>query len=310
MRRLQLVPYDINLDFVGKRFYTFALAFTIVCATVFGLLTKGLNYGIDFQGGYIFEVRMPEAVDVSSLRERLENLNLGEVALQQFGGEQDLLVRVERKEGDDAYQQMVIEKVKGTLGEGVDYRRVETVGPKVGAELVKNSIKAVTFALLAMLIYIAVRFEWQFALCAILALAHDCFAIFGLFTFFHFEFNETAIIAILITAGYSINDTIVIFDRIRENLGRYKKLPLTEVINKSINETLSRTTMTATTTLLALLALYFFGGKVISAFSFPIIIGILVGSFSSICFAAPLLLYMGTLKTKMVSKEKPVAANS
>jgi preprotein translocase subunit SecF len=306
--RLQIVPYNTNINFVGKRFITFALAALVVGVTLLAMMTKGLNYGIDFRGGYIFEVRMPTDVDISHLREKLDALKLGEVALQQFGTERDLLVRVERQEGDQSQQQTAIDLVKKTLGDGVDYRRIETVGPKVGAELVRNSIKAVSLALIAMLIYIAVRFEWQFAICAILALAHDCFAIMGLFSLFPFEFNETAIIAILITAGYSINDTIVIFDRIRENLGRYKKTSLEEVINKSINETLSRTTMTASTTLLALLALYFFGGKVISAFSMPIIVGIVVGSFSSICFAAPLLLYMGKLSVK--SKEKaPVAAN-
>lgn len=292
MKRLQIVPYNTNINFVGLRFVTFAIALIVTICSVGSILTKGLNYGIDFRGGYIFEVRMPSNANISELREKLHNLKLGEVALQQFGTERDLLIRVERQEGSDTAQTVAIDKVKKTLGQGVDYRRVETVGPKVGAELVRNSIKAVGFALIAMLLYIAVRFEWQFAVCAILALAHDCIAILGLFSIFPLEFNETAIIAILITAGYSINDTIVIFDRIRENLSRYKKSTIAEVVNRSVNETLSRTTMTATTTLLALLALYFFGGSVISTFSLPIIVGILIGSFSSICFAAPLLLYM------------------
>ena len=246
---------------------------------------------------------MPEAVDVSELREKLSNLHLGEVALQQFGADRDLLIKVERQEGNDSAQETAIQKVKETLGPNVDYRKVETVGPKVGGELVQNGIKAVGFALIAMLAYIAIRFEWQFAVCAILALAHDCIAILGLFSIFPLEFNETAIIAVLITAGYSINDTIVIFDRIRESLKKYKKLNLSEIINRSLNETLSRTTLTATTTLLALLALYFFGGKVISTFSLPIIVGIIIGSFSSICLAAPLLLYLH-LKRSDVKEDK------
>lgn len=292
MKRLQIVPYNTSIDFIGKRFITFAIAVTLVLLSLYGVLFKGLNYGIDFKGGYIFEVHMPKTVDITALREKLDTLGLGEISIQQFGSDQDLLIRAERQEGADEQQEEAITKIKNTLGEGVDYRRVETVGPKVGAELVKNGVKAVAFALIAMLLYIAFRFEWQFAVCAILALAHDCITILGLFSLLPFEFNETAIIALLITAGYSINDTIVIFDRIRETLTRYKKASIAEVINKSINDTLSRTTMTASTTLLALLALYFFGGKVISTFSLPIIVGIMIGSFSSICFAAPLLMYM------------------
>ncbi len=303
MRRLQIVPYNTNINFIGFRFITFTIAAFICVTSLLSIVTKGLNYGIDFRGGYIFEVKMPEAVNVSELRERLSNLHIGEVALQQFGADKDLLIKVERQEGDDSAQETAIQKVKETLGANVDYRKVETVGPKVGGELVRNGIKAVGFALIAMLIYIAVRFEWQFAVCAILALAHDCVAILGLFSIFPLEFNETAIIAVLITAGYSINDTIVIFDRIRESLKKHKKLNLSEIINKSLNETLSRTTLTATTTLLALLALYFFGGQVISTFSLPIIIGIIVGSFSSICLAAPLLLYLH-LKRSDVKEDK------
>jgi preprotein translocase subunit SecF len=289
---------------MGFRFVTFIIAMIITLASLASLLTKGLNYGVDFRGGFILEVRMPQTPDVSSLRDKLSELHLGEVVLQQFGNDRDIIIKVERQEGNDSAQDNAIEKIKTTLGAGVDYRKIETVGPKVGGELVQNGLKAVAFALIAMLVYIAVRFEWQFALCAILALAHDCVAILGLFSLFPFEFNETAIIAILITAGYSINDTIVIFDRIRENIDRFKKQSLSEIINKSLNETLSRTTLTATTTLLALLALYFFGGKVISTFSLPIIIGIIIGSFSSICLAAPLLSYLKLNRRETVEVSK------
>lgn len=285
---MQLIPHDTKFDFIGKRFITFGIAAFLAVSSLIGVGVKGLNYGIDFKGGYILEVKMPDNVDLSELRNQLTHLDLGDVTLQQFGAPGELLIRFEE------HQEGALEKIQKTLGPSVDYRRVQTVGPKVGAELVNNGIKAVALALIFMLAYIAMRFEWQFAVCAILALAHDCCAILGLFSIFPLEFNETAIIAILITAGYSINDTIVIFDRIRENLLRYKKKTRAEVINLSVNETLSRTIMTASTTLIALTALYFFGGPVISTFSLPIIIGIIIGSFSSICLASPLLIYISS----------------
>lgn len=296
MSFIRLVPSNVNINFVGIRFVTFLISIIVIVVTLFTLGTKGLNFGIDFEGGYIFEIRLKHQPNVPELREQLATLNLGETAIQKFGGDNDILIRVERKteEGVSDYdaQQKVIDAVKGVVGADQDYRRVETIGPKVGEELVYNSLKAVLFALAAMLVYIAVRFEWQFAICGIVALIHDTIAILALFSIFPLEFNETAIIAILITAGYSINDSIVIFDRIRENLRKYKKMDLSTLINKSLNETLSRTVLTATTTLTSLLALYIWGGSVISSFSLPIIIGLVVGSFSSIFLASPLLLYL------------------
>lgn len=310
MSYIRLVPSNVNINFVGIRFITFLISTIIVLATVITIATKGLNYGIDFEGGYIFEVRMKQDPNIPELRDKLASLNLGETAIQKFGADNDVLIRVERKvsEGADEneVQQKVIDTVKNAIGHDQDYRRIETIGPKVGEELVHNSMKAVLFALAAMLIYIAVRFEWQFAVCGIIALMHDTIGILALFSILPFEFNETAIIAILITAGYSINDTIVIFDRIRENLRKYKKMELSALINKSLNETLSRTVLTATTTLTSLLALYFFGGSVISSFSLPIIIGILIGSFSSIFLASPLLLYLNIKR----GEDTSVAANS
>lgn len=293
---LSIIPYNTKIDFVGFRFITFAISLIVIFASLISFSVKGLNYGIDFRGGFILEVRMPEKPNIPDLREKMEKLHLGEVSLQDFGKDNTLLIRLEshKVEGkdDSQVQSETLEKVKGVLGDGVNYRKVETIGPKVGGELIRNALYAIGLALLAMLFYIAVRFEWQFAACAIMALVHDCVAIMGLFSLFPLEFNENAVIAILITAGYSINDTIVIFDRIRENIRKYKKMNLGELINKSLNETLSRTLLTASTTLLALTALYIWGGKVISTFTLPIIIGILIGSFSSICLAAPLLLYL------------------
>lgn len=305
MAYIKLIPNNININFIGFRFVTFAIASFIALSTLISISIKGINYGIDFEGGYILEVRMKDKPDVPALREKLLSLNLGEATVQQFGDEHDLLIRVERKSDENLSesdsQTKAISSIKAVLGENNDYRRIETIGPKVGSELIANSITAVLLALGAMLIYIACRFEWQFAVCGIVALLHDMVAILGMFSIFPFEFNETAIIAILITAGYSINDTIVIFDRIRENIRKYKKMDMRTLINKSINETLSRTALTATTTLIALLALYFWGGNVISTFSLPIIIGIIVGSFSSVCLAAPLLLYLNVKRGDSVT---------
>lgn len=304
MALLKIIPYNTTIDFVKLKVVSFSISLIIVAATLFSMSTKGINYGIDFLGGYILEVRFHEQPDIAQLRDKMNGLNMGEVSLQTFGDGSDVLIRFERKDESEEAQEKAITTVKEALGTSVDYRRIETVGPKVGGDLVRNSLKAVGFALLAMLAYIALRFEWQFAVCAIVALMHDCIAILGLFTVFGFEFKETAIIAILITAGYSINDTIVIFDRIRENIRKYRKMPLGELINKSINETLSRTILTASTTLLAVVALYFMGGKVISEFSLPILIGILIGSFSSICLASPLLLYLNLKRGGDDSKKK------
>lgn len=292
MALINFIPHNTAIDFVKYRFIPFLIAAVVVVGTLFSLGTRGLNYGIDFLGGYILEVRFSEKPDLSTLREKMNTLDMGEVSLQTFGDAgTDLLIRFERPDDAEATQTQSIAKIKSALGEGVDYRRIETVGPKVGSDLIENSIKAVGLSLIAMLIYIAVRFEWQFALCAIAALLHDCIAIMGMFTVLGFEFKETAIIALLITAGYSINDTIVIFDRIRENIRKFRKKSMPEIINISINDTLSRTVLTASTTLLAVFALYFFGGSVIAEFSLPILVGIGFGTFSSICLASPLLLF-------------------
>ena len=307
MALLHIVPREPKIDFVGLRFVTFLMSTIVVIATIITLSLKGINYGIDFKGGLILEIKTPEKPDLEQMRKKLEGLHLGEVSLQNFGGERDLILRIENdtsKKGQDEGTQSALTKVKSALGSGVEYQRVSTIGPKVGDELVRNAMKAIAIALVVMLGYISVRFEWQFAACAIVALAHDCIAIIAMFSIFPLEFNETSIIAILITAGYSINDTIVIFDRIRENIRKYKKMELKELINKSVNETLSRTLLTATTTLLALLALYFFGGKVISMFSLPILVGIIIGSFSSICLAAPLLLYLNVRRNETTDQTK------
>ena len=299
------VPKDTKIDFVGFRFVTFGIALLFIILGTLGYI-KGLNFGIDFKGGHLIEVHLDQEPQMDTLRQNLHDLGLGDVTVQQAGSPQDLMIKIELQ-NDQSQQENAIAKIKSVLGENQDYRKISTVGPKVGEELIANALNAILLSLLCMMLYIAFRFEWQFAVCALTALFHDCIAILCLFAWTKLEFNETSVIAILITAGYSINDTIVIFDRIRENLKRYRKMDLAELINKSLNETLSRTVMTATTTLLALVALYIWGGSVISSFSLPIIIGIMIGSFSSICLAAPLLLYLNIRKDDGLENDKKEA---
>jgi len=291
---LQLIPYNTNFDVVGKKNVIFGILVAIAVLCLGSIFIQGFNYGIDFKGGLLLEIRTHEPVaDIAKLRSDMSSVVVGEVTLQEFGSPNDILIRVERQPGGDEEQLAALAKIKDKLGTSVDYRRVETVGPKVSADLIRNGVYAVLWALIAMLVYIWFRFEWQFGVCSFITLAHDSLIVLGLFSLFQLEFNETTIIAVLITVTYSINDTVVIYDRIRENLRKFKKLPLGELINLSINETLSRTILTSTTTLLSLLGLYFFGGPVIAAFSFPIIVGITAGTISSITVSAPLLLHTG-----------------
>ncbi|MBY0501011.1 MAG: protein translocase subunit SecF [Alphaproteobacteria bacterium] len=289
---LQLIPYNANYDFVGKKNFIFGILMAVAIVCLGYIFIVGFNYGIDFKGGLLLEIRTQQAVDISKLRSDLSGVVEGEVTLQEFGSPNDVLIRVERQPGGEEAQLAALGKIKEKLGASVDYRRVETVGPKVSEDLIRNGIFAIVWALVAMLVYIWFRFEWQFGVCSVITLAHDALIVLGLFCIFRLEFNETAIIAVLITVTYSINDTVVIYDRIRENLRKFKKMPLRDLINKSINETLSRTILTSTTTLLSLFGLYLFGGPVIAAFSLPIIVGILAGTVSSITVSAPLLLHM------------------
>lgn len=305
MRGLQLIPADINLNFIDKRvIFIFFSAFLLV-ASVGVYVVQGLNFGIDFKGGILIEVRTPKAADIGNMRDQLSTLGLGEIALQEFGQPTDILIRIQRQEGSEEAQQAAINKVKETLGTDVEYRRTEFVGPKVSAELLWDGIMAVTLAIVAILIYIWFRFEWQFGLGAVIALTHDVITTIGLFALFGFEFNLSTVAAVLTIAGYSINDTVVVFDRVRENLRRYKKKPLPELLNQSINETLSRTVMTSVTTLIALSALYFLGGAVIQDFSFAMIWGVLIGTYSSVCIAVPALLYMNIDRTRVAGSDGP-----
>ena len=298
MAGLKLIPANPNLEFIGKRliFFAFSVLLILGSAGLFG--AKGLNYGIDFQGGILMEVKTPEPADIKDLRSRLNSLGLGDVALQEFGAPTEVLIRIQRQDGGDEAQQEAVSVIKAELGDTVEYRRTEVVGPKVSEELFMDGVMAVSLAVLAILVYIWFRFEWQFGLGAVIALVHDVFSTIGLFAITGIEFNLSTVAAILTIAGYSINDTVVVYDRVRENLRRYKTMPIPELLNNSVNETLSRTVMTSLTTLLALFALYFLGGEVIRGFSLAMIWGVVIGTYSSICLAVPLLLYFKVRQKK------------
>jgi preprotein translocase subunit SecF len=291
LRGLRPIPPNTKIDFVGFRFFAMAISVVMILGSFLVLGVRGLNYGVDFAGGILMEVRTAQPANLSELRDRLNKIGVGEVAIQEFGSPNDVLLRLQRQEGDEAGQVRAIDKVKETLGQGAEYRRTEFVGPKVGAELVQAGTIAVVLTMMAIAGYIWFRFEWQFGVGAIVALLHDVVSTVGLFSLLQFEFNLTTLAAVLTIAGYSINDTVVVFDRIRENLRKYKQMPIRELINLSVNETLSRTIMTSGTTAVAVLALYLFGGAVLHGFSFAMLWGILVGTYSTIYVAAPFLIY-------------------
>ena len=287
-------PHDTKLPVMEMRRYCIAISWVAALIALALIFTKGLNFGIDFKGGALFEVQSKTGpLDIASLRHKLGALGLGDVQIQGLGTPTEALIRVEQQEGGEKVQQQAADKVKSALGEDIEIRRAEVVGPAVSGELKQAGIIAVSLAVLGILLYIWFRFEWQFGVAAILALVHDIFITIGVFSLFGFEFGLTEVAALLTLAGYSINDTVVVFDRIRENLRRYKKMPLIELLNLSINETLSRTVLTASTTFLAVLALYIFGTEVIRGFSFAMLFGILIGTWSSIFVASPFLLWIG-----------------
>jgi preprotein translocase subunit SecF len=292
MRGLRLVPENTSIPFIAWRKVFFAFSIAMVAAAIVLFAVRGLNYGIDFRGGVLLDVRTDGPADLASMRSTLSGLGLGEVALQEFGAPDTVLIRLQEQDGGEAAQQAAVSAVKEVLGPNVEYRRTEFVGPKVSDELFRDGLYAVAAAMFAMLVYIWFRFEWQFGLAAVVALVHDVVSTIGLFALLGLEFNLSTVAAMLTIAGYSINDTVVVFDRVRENLRRYKTLDLAEVFNLSINATLSRTTMTSMTTLLALFALYILGGEVIKGFSLAMIWGVVIGTYSSICVAVPLLLYL------------------
>ena len=387
---LNLVPAGTKLPFVRFRRAYFAFSAMLLALGIFLYASQGLNFGIDFRGGILIEVgtkpvngvRPPAKID--EMRRQLAALNLGEVSLQEFGKPEDVLIRIEKQDGDERAQIAAIRRIRNSfslvafgtdasrperkLPDGtfvipgvlnnskieavqaalksvkdtsvkaagsagaitivltkpaadakalraqvtevkeslatVQFRRQEFVGPQVGSELIEAGIIATVLALLAIMLYVWFRFEWQFAVASVIALVHDVLLTIGLFALLQKEFNLATVAAILTIAGYSINDTVVVFDRVRENLRKYKKMPMAELMNQSINETLSRTVMTSVTTLLALLSLFFFGGEIISGFSIALIWGVVIGTYSSICLAVPLLLLLNLKRSSLSNPDK------
>jgi len=285
------IPGKPAIRFMRLRFYAFIFSVVASIAATASFLTVDMNYGIDFRGGSSIEVKALQGdADVASVRAALEELNLGEVQVQEFGNPSELLIRIGTQDGGDSAEQSALSKVRSALESDYEFRRIEVVGPTVSSELAWAGTIAVIASMFAMLIYIWFRFEWQFALGAIISTLHDVIMMVGFFVWFQLEFNLTSIAAILTVVGYSINDTVVVYDRVRENLRKYKKMPIEELLDLSMNETLSRTILTGVTTLMALTALYLWGGEVIASFTIAMIFGILIGTYSSVFVAGPLLI--------------------
>ena len=295
MKSLKLVPAETHIPFIGKRNLAMGLSAFFLVGSIIVFLMNGLNFGIDFKGGTLIEASSEEAVDIGALRERLGAMPLGEVQIQEFGKATDVLIRIAELDGatDTSNDLNAVQIVRDELAGDFDIRRVEIVGPQVSAELIQTGLLAVLAAIVSMLIYIWFRFEWQFSVGAVLALVHDVVLTIGIFALLQLDFNLSILAAILTIVGYSMNDTVVVYDRVRENLRKYKKMDLGELLDIAINETLSRTVMTSVTTMLALLALYALGGEVIRGFTFAMIWGVLVGTYSSIFIASPLLMILG-----------------
>ena len=308
MKLLRLIPSNTNIDFLSIKKFSFLFSILIISGTFLSLFFNNLNYGIDFKGGILLEVRAKnyEKSNINELRNKVLTLKAGETSIQKFGKEGDYLIRIQKQEGDQKQQIAMIEKVKLLIDNDYSIRRSEFVGPTVGDELKVAGIYAVSLSLLAIMVYIWFRFEWQFSIAAIIALIHDVISTIGLFSFLQLEFNLATIAAILTTAGYSINDTVVIFDRVRENLRRYKSKDHYYIYNKSINETLSRTVIPSVTTLIALFIIFFFGGAVLSDFALAMIWGVLIGTFSSIFVAVSILTFFDINKGEKVEDQSNV----
>jgi preprotein translocase subunit SecF len=292
---LRIVPDDTKFDFMRFRRFSFPMSAILSIVAIFLYFHPGLNLGIDFIGGTLIELHTKDGpADLGKMRTTLTALNLGDIQLQSFGGPDNVLIRVAQQPGGDAAQQSAVTKVRGALGENVEYRRVEVVGPRVSSEFLSSGTIGIIVAIGAILIYLWFRFEWQFALGAMIANVHDLVLTMGFMSLMQVDFDLTSIAALLTILGYSLNDTVVIYDRIREMLRRYKKLPMTELLNVSVNSTLSRSIITHLTVTLALLALFLFGGHAIHGFVITMMFGVvLVGTYTSVFIASPILIYLG-----------------
>ena len=291
MKTLKLIKQNTNIQFLKYKKITLSISIIFCLVSFFSLFINGLNFGIDFKGGSLIEVKSDQSINISNVRSRLSLLNLGDVQIQNFGSDKNILVRVEASSSEN--NSTVLSRITNELQSFGEIQRTEVVGPKISSELIQKGILAIISAVGLMLFYIWIRFEWQFSLGAVLALIHDVIITIGIFSFFQIEFNLSIIAALLTIIGYSMNDTVVVYDRIRENLRKYKKQDLYDLINSSINQTLSRTVLTSFTTLLALFSLYIFGGQVIKGFTLAMIIGVFIGTYSSTFIASQLLHILG-----------------
>ena len=296
MRLLRIVPDDTKFDFMRFRRISFPLSAVMSILAITLYFVHGLNFGIDFKGGLLMEVKTVsgQPADLAKMRSTLGGLGLGDVQLQQFGAPDDVLIRIGEQPGGDAAQQTAVAKVRGALGTNLTYQRVEVVGPRVSGELLSYGVIGLMLAICCILVYLWFRFEWQFALGAMIANVHDLVLTIGFMSVSRVDFDLTSIAALLTILGYSLNDTVVIYDRIREMLRRYKKLPMPDLLNASVNQTLSRSVITHLTVSLALLALLVFGGQAIHSFTATMMFGVvLVGTYTSVFIASPILIYLG-----------------
>ena len=302
-------PHNLRLPFMRYKGICLVLSLIFMAASLGLYFTRGLNYGVDFVGGSLVEVQHKNGpADLSEMREKLNALGIGSVQIQSFGADTDVLIRVEQQKGGEGEQQAAMKKVVDALGPEYTQRRIEVVGPAVSSELRRTGIIAVLASLVAISVYVWFRFEWQFAVGCVLALLHDVLVTVGLFSLLQLEFDLSIVASLLTILGYSVNDSVVVSDRIRENLRKFKRMDLTELLNISINETLSRTILTGMTAIAGILALLIFGGEVIRNFSFAMLFGILIGTYSSIFIAAPLLGYLGVKRDTIGSAPKVEAA--
>lgn len=304
-------PHGTRIDFMRWKGVCFGLSVVAMIVSLGLVAVMGLNYGVDFKGGSLIEVQSKSGpADLTVLRDKLGGLGLGDVQVQNIGAATDVLIRIEEQPGGEKAQQETLNKVVAAIGSGYEQRRVEVVGPAVSSELRMTGTIAVLASILAIIVYVWFRFEWQFALGTVVALAHDVLVTVGVFSLFQMEFDLSIVAALLTILGYSVNDTVVVSDRIRENLRKFKKMEINELLNLSINETLSRTILTGATTIAVLIALYVFGGDVIHNFTFAMLFGVVVGTYSSIFVGAPLLGFLGVKRdwSEMAKDVKGAAA--
>ena len=293
MSSIRWIKKDLKVDFLSVKNIATIMSVLAIISSLFFLFYKNLNFGIDFKGGTLIEIKKDKELSIAEIRNQLSELNIGDIQIQTFGSDDIILIRIENSTNLTTNADMSsIELIRSSLGNNVIIQRTEIVGPKVSSELIQKGIIAIIIAVLLMLFYIWIRFEWQFSIGAVTALIHDVMITMGIFSFLQIEFNLSIIAALLTIIGYSMNDTVVVYDRIRENLRKYKQMNIFDLINQSLNETMSRTLLTSVTTLLALFSLYFLGGEVLKGFTLAMIIGVFIGTYSSVFIASQIILYL------------------